>query len=246
MNATPEHRAPPKAMILAAGRGERMRPLTDHTPKPLLSVHGQPLIAWHLHRLARAGITEVVINHAWLGQQIVDALGDGQPFGVHIRYSGESPALETAGGIRRALPLLGPDPFLVINGDIWSDWPLAHAMAQMPHLAQGQALAHLVLVDNPAHHPEGDFYLTDRGQVHELGQHDDQTPPLKRLTFSGMGLYHPALFAALDPDQPAPLAPVLRQAMRDGHVRGEHHTGQWIDVGTPERLSQLAGLLARA
>jgi len=227
-----------KAMILAAGRGQRMRPLTDTMPKPLLSVNGQPLIVWHLQRLAAAGITDVVINHAWLGQQIVDALGDGRAFGVSINYSAETSALETAGGIARALPLLGPAPFLVINGDIWCDWPLANAPALVKALRQNDALAHLVLVDNPAHHTKGDFYLASDGKVRDSGE--------PRLTFAGIGIYNPALFESLNPDQAAPLAPLLRQAMQAGHVLGEHHQGSWLDVGTPARLEELTRLLAQA
>lgn len=226
-----------KAMILAAGRGQRMRPLTDHTPKPLLSVHGRPLIVWHLQRLAAAGITEIIINHAWLGVQIEDTLGNGNQWGVQIQYSPESPALETAGGIARALPLLGPDAFLVVNGDIWCNWPLKNA----PHIARElnsnpHILAHLVMVNNPAHHQAGDFGLTPGSLLHA------RTEP--KLTFSGIGVYQPALFAGLDPNEPAPLGPLLRQAMASSSVRGEHHMGQWLDVGTPERLDELAGLLA--
>lgn len=216
-----------RAMILAAGRGERMRPLTDHTPKPLLPVGGKPLIVWHLERLARAGFRQVVINHAHLGEQIPAALGDGSAWGLEIRYSPEPPgALETAGGIARALPLLGSTPFLVVNGDIFCDWDPAAALA----LDMGDRLAHLVLVDNPVHHPAGDFALVD-GQVgnHEAG----------RLTFAGVGIYAPALFAGLDPDQPAKLAPLLRAAADAGRVSGERHGGRWVDVGTPERLAQL-------
>ena len=219
-------------MILAAGRGERMRPLTDHTPKPLLSVGGQPLIAWHLTKLAHAGIVNVVINHAWLGEQIVRTLGDGKRWGLQLTFSAESPALETAGGIARALPFLGKEPFLVINGDIWSDWPIERAIELQRELAQHpRRLAHLVLVDNPAHHPEGDFAIDAAGQVHE------RLSP--RLTFAGIGLYQPALFSHVDPDQPAKLAPLLRDAMAQGAVSGEHHTGRWLDVGTPQRLAEL-------
>lgn len=216
-----------RAMILAAGRGERMRPLTDHTPKPLLPVGGKPLIVWHLERLARAGFRQVVINHAHLGEQIPAALGDGGAWGLEIRYSPEPPgALETAGGIARALPLLGPEPFLVVNGDIFCDWEPAAALT----LDMVDRLAHLVLVDNPVHHPIGDFALVD-GQVgnQEAG----------RLTFAGVGIYAPALFAGLDPDQPAKLAPLLRAAADAGRVSGERHGGRWVDVGTPERLAQL-------
>lgn len=226
-------------MILAAGRGQRMRPLTDHTPKPLLKVNGHPLIVWHLRRLAAAGLTDIVINHAWLGEQIEQALGDGRQWDVRIQYSPESPALETAGGIARALPLLGNDPFLVINGDIWSDWPLqniGNALRALKH--DPKAMAHLVLVNNPEHHPSGDFALSGDGQITSDGP--------SKLTFAGIGIYRPALFASLDADTPAPLAPLLRQAMDASAVLGEHHTGQWIDVGTPERLGALSRLLAKA
>ncbi|AIT25720.1 mobA-like NTP transferase domain protein [Bordetella holmesii 30539] len=216
-------------MILAAGRGQRMRPLTDRTPKPLLPVAGKPLIVWHLERLAAAGFREVVINHAWLGGQIESALGDGQAYGLTVRYSPETVPLETAGGIVRALPLLGEAPFLVINGDIWCDWDPAQAgaaAAQLP--ARG---AWLLLVDNPPQHPAGDFLLAADGQVSSA-----EGP---RLTFSGIGIYDPALFQGMAPDTPAPLAPLLRAAMGQGRVRGQHHQGRWTDVGTPERLAAL-------
>lgn len=217
-----------KAMILAAGRGNRMRPLTDHTPKPLLVAGGRPLIQHHLERLAAAGIREIVINHAHLGEQIETRLGDGGHFGVHIRYSVEPTALETGGGIFNALPLLGPDPFLVINGDIWTDWDPADA-----RLAESD-LAHLVLVENPPHHPRGDFCLID-GRVHPDGD--------PRLTFSGIGLYSPALFEGCRPGA-FPLAPLLRRAMLDGRVGGERHAGHWFDIGTPERLAKLDRFLS--
>lgn len=228
-----------KAMILAAGRGQRMRPLTDHTPKPLLPINGQPLIGWHLQRLGAAGICDVVINHAWLGEQIEQTLGDGKRWGVQIRYSAESPALETAGGIARALPLLGSEPFLVINGDIWCDWPLTRATDIAKHWQTQRALlAHLIMVANPSHHLEGDFYLSGDTVVQAHGQ--------PKLTFAGIGVYHPDLFADLDPNQAAPLAPLLRQAMDQSAVRGELHDGHWIDVGTPERLAMLSDLLSKA
>lgn len=211
-------------MILAAGRGERMRPLTDVTPKPLLPVAGKPLIVWHLERLARAGIREIVINHAHLGDQIEALLGDGEAWGVRIAYSAEPQgALETAGGIANALPLLGDQPFLVVNGDIYCDWEFERA-------AIGTELAHLVLVDNPPHHPAGDFSLDD-GKVG-----DGKTA---RLTFSGIGLYRPELFDGITHGQPAKLAPLLREAIAAGRVSGEHHRGRWEDVGTPERLAIL-------
>ncbi len=224
-----------KAMILAAGRGERMRPLTDHTPKPLLPVGGKPLIAWHLERLAAAGLRDVVINHAHLGGQIERALGDGSDWGLSIRYSPEPEgALETAGGIANALPLLGTDdPFLVVNGDIFCDWDVARAGAA---LRPGD-LAHLVLVPNPPHHPEGDFCLSEG----RLG--GECTPPpagdARILTFSGIGIYRPQVFAAIPRGQKARLAPLLRTAMAEKLVSGELHAGRWIDVGTPQRLDEL-------
>jgi MurNAc alpha-1-phosphate uridylyltransferase len=216
-----------RAMILAAGRGERMRPLTDDTPKPLLPVAGKPLIVWHLERLARAGFCEVVINHAHLGDQIEALLGDGDAWGLGIRYSPEPPgALETAGGIANALPLLanglGDEPFLVINGDIFCDWDVGRVPV-------GDQLAHLVLVDNPPHHPAGDFSLT--GCVVGLGE--------PRLTFSGIGLYRPSLFAGIERGQSSKLAPLLRAAIAAGRITGEQHSGRWEDVGTPERLAAL-------
>ena len=217
-------------MILAAGRGERMRPLTDHTPKPLLQAGGKPLIVHHIERLAAVGLRDIVINHAHLGEQIEAALEDGSAFGVRIRYSPEGKALETGGGIFRALSLLGPGPFLVINGDVWTDIDLSGI-----GLAAGD-LAHLVLVDNPPHHPKGDFSLRD-GRVHVDGQ--DGTP---RLTFSGIGIYRPDLFAGCTPGA-FPLAPLLRSAMARGLVGGTHHRGTWIDIGTPQRLTELDRML---
>ena len=215
-----------KAMILAAGRGERMRPLTDRTPKPLLPVAGRPLIVWHLERLARAGITDIVINHAHLPDQIEALLDDGSAWGVRIAYSPEPPgALETAGGIANALPLLGQAPFLVVNGDIYCEFDFA----RLPPLADSD-LAHLVLVANPPQHPAGDFALAG-GRVLADGP--------ARLTFAGIGLYRPELFAGLPAGQLAKLAPLLRQAMAEGKVGGETYAGPWEDVGTPERLTEL-------
>lgn len=216
-----------KALILAAGRGERMRPLTETTPKPLLRVGGQCLIEYHLHALASAGVLEIVINHSWLGQQIVDYLGDGQRYGVHIAYSAEGdPPLETAGGIIQALPLLGDAPFILVNGDIWTDYDFSH----LPRTPAGKA--HLVLVDNPLHHREGDFALNS----HLLKNRGD------KLTYSGIGIYSPALFAGL-PTGVRPLAPLLRTAIDRGEISGEWYRGQWWDIGTPERLRQLDTLL---
>ncbi len=217
-----------KAMILAAGRGERMRPLTDHTPKPLLTVAGKPLIVHHLEALREAGITELVINTGHLGEQLPAALGDGRDWGVSIVWSPEPPdALETGGGIFNALPLLGSEPFLVVNGDVWSDYPFT----RLPGALAG--LAHLVLVDNPPHHPEGDFVLAADGMVAEQGP-----PEAPRLTFSGISVLHPALFAGCCAGR-FPLGPLLRRAMGNGQVRGERHSGYWQDIGTPQRLAQL-------
>jgi MurNAc alpha-1-phosphate uridylyltransferase len=220
-----------KAMILAAGRGERLRPLTDRTPKPLLRAGGRALIEHTIAALVRAGFRELVVNHAWLGGAIEDALGDGARYGARIAYSPEPEgALETGGGIAQALPLLG-DPFLVVNGDIWTDYPferLAHA--------RPRGLAHLVLVDNPAHHPGGDFGL-EQGAVRVDGA--------ARLTFAGIGVYRAALLAGRRAER-FPLAPLLREAAARGQVSGEHYPGRWLDVGTPERLRRLDALLARA
>lgn len=213
-----------KAMILAAGRGERMRPLTDHTPKPLLKVGGKPLIAWHLERLAAAGFEEVVINHAHLGAQIEAALGDGSQLGMRIRYSPEKVALETAGGIANAMPLLGDAPFLVVNGDVFTDIDFAALKLTSPDVA------HLVMVDNPPQHANGDFVLQhDRLSAEGSG----------KLTFSGVGIYAPSLFAGIVRGEAAKLAPLLKDAMAQGLVSGSHHQGEWHDIGTPERLQAL-------
>jgi N-acetyl-alpha-D-muramate 1-phosphate uridylyltransferase len=222
-----------KAMVLAAGRGERMRPLTDLTPKPLLRVGGKPLIVWHLERLARAGLREVVINHAHLGAQIESALGDGVRWGLSIAYSPEPEgALETAGGIANALPLLGLDePFLVINGDIWCDWDVA----QTVNVLNPGDLAHLVLVPNPPHHPKGDFSL--RGN--EVGADATADGGARSCTFSGIGVYRPQIFSGIRRGEPAKLAPLLRAAMAQQRVSGELHGGRWVDVGTPQRLAEL-------
>lgn len=217
-----------RAMILAAGRGERMRPLTDRLPKPLLPVAGKPLIVHHLETLAAAGVVEVVINHAWLGHLIEQQLGDGRQFGVRIQYSAEgTTGLETAGGIKKALPLLGAEPFVVINGDVLSTFDPRRLIAT--GLTQG-ALAHLVLVPNPPQHPAGDFafaenafWLTSTGT--------------EQFTFSGIALYHPDFFHDV-PEGPQKLAPFLRQAMAQQRVSGELFGGYWADIGTPERLQQ--------
>lgn len=213
-----------KVMLLAAGRGDRMRPLTDIKPKPLLEVGGRALIVHHLDALREAGLREVVINLGYRGEQICAALGDGRPYGMRIDYSWEpEQPLETGGGIFQVLPLLGSAPFAVINSDIWSDYPYA----RLPREPAG--LAHLVLVDNPSHHPEGDFVLRE-GLV--------LAGEAPRLTFSGISILHPKLFAGCQPGR-FPLAPLLRRAMVAGRVSGEHYTGIWQDIGTPERLYRL-------
>src|SRR6185369_4811933 len=215
-----------KAMILAAGRGERMRPLTDHTPKPLLMAGGKALIAWHLERLAAAGFREVVINHAHLGAQIEAALGDGGRWGLRIAYSPEPPgALETAGGIATALPLLGDQPFLVVNGDIYCDWDFNRAR----QLAG--KIAHLVMVENPAHHAGGDFRLDGERVTYASG---GQT-----LTYAGIGVFTPAFFANVTPGSVMKLRPLLDAAIAAGTLTGERHAGRWVDVGTPQRLAEL-------
>jgi MurNAc alpha-1-phosphate uridylyltransferase len=218
-----------KAMILAAGKGERMRPLTLTTPKPLVRAGGVPLIEYHLRALAAAGFGEIVINHAWLGQQIEDYLGDGSRYGVSIQYSPEGEPLETGGGIFRALPLLGDEAFVVVNGDIWTDYDF-NALRQPI-----AGLAHLVLVDNPAHHPAGDFILVD-GQVRD-GQPDVQT-----LTYSGIAVLHPDLFKGCSAGA-FKLAPLFRKAMAEGQVSGERLDGHWVDVGTYERLAEAETLI---
>ena len=223
-----------KAMILAAGRGERMRPLTDHTPKPLLKVGGKPLIVWHIERLAQAGFKEIIINHAHLGQQIEDALGDGLQWGVHIQYSPEKTALETAGGIANALPLLGDAPFLVVNGDVFTDIDFQSVVFNANKLEASNVAenprAHLVLINNPPQHPKGDFAI-ENGLLKNAGE--------LMLTFSGIGIYHPILFANTTRGEPAKLAPLLRQAIADNQATAEHYQGVWHDIGTPERLAEL-------
>lgn len=218
-----------KAMILAAGKGERLRPLTLHTPKPLVKAAGVPLIDYHVQALARAGFTELVVNHAWLGQQIEDYLGDGARYGVSIRYSPEGEPLETGGGIFKALPLLGDEPFVVVNGDIFTNYDFANLRRPLG------GKAHLVLVDNPRHHPSGDFLLHD-GQVEDgVAGHDS-------FTYSGIAVLSAALFAGSQPGA-FKLAPLLRDAMAAGQVSGERFSGCWVDVGTHERLAEVERLL---
>lgn len=215
-----------KAMILAAGLGTRLRPLTDTLPKPLIAAGGKPLIVWHIEKLVALGVRDIVINHAWLGALLESALGDGSAFGARIHWSREGlPPLETAGGIRHALPLLGEQPFVLVNGDIWTDFDFS-ALPGLPATLD----AHLVLVPNPDFHPRGDFHLDAQQRVHAGGE------PL--LTFAGVSVLRPQLFAGL-PAGPYPLAPVLRAAMARQAVSGQMHGGHWTDVGTPERLQQL-------
>jgi MurNAc alpha-1-phosphate uridylyltransferase len=226
-------------MILAAGRGERMRPLTDALPKPLLRVGGKALIEYHLQNLAQAGFRDIVINHAHLGQMIEAALGNGEHFGIRIHYSPEPAALETAGGIAQALPVLRAgagkgqrQPFLAVNADIYCSMdfstllPVLHRMRDHPD----SALAHLVLVDNPAHHMDGDFAL-ESGRVTATGK--------EMFTFSGIGIYQPELFQDVVPGTVARLAPLLKEAMARERVSGQRYFGSWVDVGTPERLRLL-------
>lgn len=222
-----------RALIFAAGKGERMRPLTEHTPKPLLPVGGKPLVAWHLEKLAAIGVRDVVLNIAWLAERFEPVLGDGSRWGLRLHFSREgAEPLETGGGMLHALPLLGEGPFLAINGDIWTDYDLA----RLPSRPRG--VAHLVMVDNPPQHPRGDFHLGADGSL--------QADPEPRLTFSGIGLYDPAVLNGwpLEPGADASpprfkLAPLLYAAMARGEASGEHHRGAWTDVGTPQRLAEL-------
>ena len=229
-------------MLLAAGRGERMRPLTDHTPKPLLEVGGKALIVRHIQSLVRAGIRDLVINHAHLGAQIETALGDGSRFGAHIRYSPEAQALETAGGIANALPLLGDDAFAVVNSDVFCDYDFARLHERGAGLKASGDAAHLVLVDNPPQHPNGDFGLAD-SRVSDP-RSSVLSSQSSTLTFSGIGIYQPALFRDIRRGGIAPLAPLLRAQIALGKVSGEHHRGLWVDVGTPQRLAELDSQLS--
>ncbi len=217
-----------KAMILAAGRGERLRPLTDETPKPLIKVAGKSLIEYHIENLAKAGIKEIIINTAWLAEKIHQQLGDGSNYGLSIVYSDEGKALETAGGIINALPLLGDQPFLVVNGDICCDFDFS----TLPELDTG-IQSHLVLVENPVHNPEGDFALHDK-----LIKNTGDT----MLTFSGIGIYRPEFFSSQKKGI-SPLAPIIRGKCENDLVSGQHHTGRWTDVGTLQRLQQLEAQL---
>lgn len=217
-----------KAMILAAGFGHRMRPLTLHTPKPLLKVGGKPLIVWHIENLKRAGITDIVINTAWLADQLHQALGNGSAFGVQITWSNEIDGLETAGGVIHALPYLGEDAFILINGDVWTDFEFEH----LQNVELGTALAHLMLVNNPPQHPKGDFGLSG-GLALQITESVEQT-----FTYSGIAVLSPQLFAGLVEGK-RPLAPLLKVAMQTQQVSAQMLLGQWVDVGTPQRLADL-------
>jgi MurNAc alpha-1-phosphate uridylyltransferase len=219
-----------KAFILAAGRGERMRPLTDHTPKPLLVAGGKPLIVWHLERLAAAGFRDIVINHAHLGSLIEQALGDGAQWGLKIQYSPEPPgALETAGGIATALPLLGDEPFLVVNGDVYCDFDFGRFFRLT--VEGWKPAAHLVMVANPAHHSGGDFSLDGERVIYANGE--------QTFTYAGIGVFSPAFFAGVQPGTVMKLRPLLDDAIRLGTLTGERFAGHWVDVGTPQRLAEL-------
>lgn len=214
-----------KVMLLAAGQGKRMRPLTDNKPKPLLEIAGKTLIEWQIERLMKANFREFVINCGYLGAQIPEYLGDGSKYGIEITYSMEpEQGLETGGGIVNALPLLGEQPFAVVNSDVWTDFP--YNLLRLP----ANRLAHVILVENPEHHPKGDFVLHSDGSINELGE--------DKKTYSGIGVFHPDLFSSLAP-RFFPLAPILRSAMAGKNVSGEIYYGDWVDIGTPERLQAL-------
>jgi len=226
-----------RALILAAGRGERMRPLTDTVPKPLLAVGGKPLVVWQVERLVDGGITEIVVNHSHLGEQVEAVLGDGSRFGAAIRHSREQTALETAGGIARALPLLGDRPFVVVSGDIWTEFPYRtlHGRADAIESGYPSHAAHLVLVDNPPYHPDGDMALAG-GRICREGA---------MLTYGNIAVFHPRSFAALDPDTRLALFPWTYRMVEDGQVSGEHYRGRWANLGTPRDLDQLDRELSR-
>jgi len=227
----------PRALILAAGRGERLRPLTDTTPKPLLRAGGRPLIEWQVERLAAAGFRELVVNHAHLGERIEAALGEGGRFGVRIRYSPESPALETAGGIAHALALLGDAPFVVVSGDIHTDFDFASLVPRIEAIARdpGACVAHFVLVDNPPWHPRGDMALAD-GRVRLEGA---------RLTYGNIAVYHPQPFREFAPGERMKLFPWMYRFVQQGRVTGELYAGPWDNVGTAEQLAALDRRLSR-
>lgn len=257
-----------KAMILAAGRGERMRPLTDQLPKPLLTAGAKPLIVWHIERLVRAGIRDIVINHAWLGEKIVAALGDGSGHGARISYSAEGTALETAGGIARALPLLAPaaqrdEPFLVVSGDTWCDFDYDRAHTIRLQMRAARLACWLVMVPNPPHHAGGDFVLADglvragadataadatkadeaRAGAAAAACRFTAAAAACRFTYAGIGVYTPRMFAEIAPGTKSPLRPWLEREIAAGRAAGEYHGGLWFDIGTAQRLAELDLLL---
>jgi len=225
-------------MILAAGRGNRLRPITDTTPKPLVPICGKPLIEYHIEKLAKAGVTEIVINHAWLGSKIEQTLGEGSRWDITIHYSAEPEGgLETAGGIINALPLLGDNPFLVINGDVFCELSFTELAAKAEQMSDDiteHSLGHLILVPSPEHNTKGDFGLDSKGTVQQEGEY----------TFSGLSVLHPKLFLGMDVGF-IRLAPILRQAMQNGMITGEIESGLWSDIGTIERLQQTEALLMK-
>lgn len=218
-----------KAMILAAGLGNRMRPLTLYTPKPLLEVGAKPLIVWHIEKLQKIGVTEIVINSAWLADKLIGTLGDGSQFGVKILWTREEQGLETAGGIINALPLLGTEPFILVNGDVWTTMDFSSLL----DIELEDDIAHLVFVPNPEQHPKGDFTLYN-GRAYTF----DQAQQGENLTYSGVAVLHPKMFDGFDNGK-RPLLPFLQKGMQDGQISAEKMQGAWVDVGTPERLSQL-------
>jgi N-acetyl-alpha-D-muramate 1-phosphate uridylyltransferase len=233
-----------KAILFAAGRGERMRPLTDQTPKPLLVAGGKPLIVWHIEKLVAAGVRKIIINTAHLGNKIVEQISDGKQFGADIQYSREElssvgTALETAGGIRYALHLIGEVPFIAVSADVFTDFDYTALVARAKKLKPGQA--HTVLVPNAAHHPLGDFSFSPT-----TGLVNDKTDEIPSYTFSGIAAYHPSLFSQLPNPSVSKLAPLLRQAMLNNKVSGELFAGLWLDIGTPSRLEELNSQLASA
>ncbi len=233
-----------KAMILAAGEGRRMLPLTQDLPKPLLKIAGKPMIQYQIENLAKHGITEIIINHAYLGEKIEQVLGSGEQFDVHIQYSREGEPLETAGGIIKALPLLkehqanasraNPESFIVVNADVWTDYPFGELKA----LSGEDCLAHLVMINNPDHHLKGDFQLSKQGLLKDILGEEQWDSTSSTLTFSGISVFHMNFFAGLGPGYRA-LVPLLKQAMNEGKISGEHYSGLWADIGTPERLNNL-------
>lgn len=225
-----------KAMILAAGLGQRMRPLTDNLPKPMLSVGGKPLLQYHLEALAKLGVSEVIINLAYLGDKIRDFAGNGEKFGLHVQYSEEPEPLETAGALLHALPLLGNEPFIVINGDVWTEYPLAELA---DYKLQDDEDAHLVLVPNPEFHPIGDFSPNPQGRL-------DNNPDLPKFTFSGISLIHPRLISNYPQQRNKfPLGEVLRFGIAHNRISAHVYRGGWSDVGTPERLLELDGKIQK-